>query len=333
MFDHPRRFAALAACLFALFAVLPWGLDWIGERFFIQLASLILIYALAAASLDLILGFGGMVSFGHAAFVGIGAYAVGILLFHEQEASTLFGLSGTASGWISWPIAVASAALAALAIGLASLRTRGVPFIMITLAFGQMVFFLTLSLRRYGGQDGIPLWYRSDLLPLSDLTDPFAFYYVCLACLVLFLFGAYRLLNARFGRVLRAAKDNEQRMRALGFPVTRYRLTAFVIAGAAAGLAGALLVNATYFVGPAYLAWHRSGDLIVMVVLGGMGSLLGPVLGASALLTMEEFLPALIDAVSPGNGEHWRIVLGPVLLLVVLVARGGLFGLLIRGPR
>ena len=292
--------------------------------FWVTLVTRILVFALAAVSLDLILGYGGLVSFGHAAFVGLGAYVVGVLFTHDFEGTSLLGLPGTVNGFVVWPLAVLVPALAAVAIGAVSLRTRGIGFIMITLAFAQMLYYLAVSLRRYGGTDGIALWGRSEFAGVIDIGDNVTFYYVCLALLTGFVLLCRRLVESRFGMVLRGAKDNEQRMRALGFPVYRYRLAAFALAGAGAGLSGALLANAGEFVSPAYMNWHRSGELIVMVVIGGMGTLVGPVLGAAALLLLEEQLAEVT--------EHWPIVLGPVLLLVVLFARRGLWGLVESAP-
>jgi len=260
--------------------------------------------------------------------MGIGGYTVGILFHHDAMATPILGLPSTQSAFVVWPLAMLLSGLAALAIGAVSLRTRGIFFIMITLAFAQMLFYLFVSLRQYGGEDGIPLWSRSRFGGLLDLERNTTLYYVCLTILALVLVGALRVVRSPFFQVIRGAKDNERRMIALGYPVFRYQLAAFVLSGMLAGLAGVLLANATGFVGPAYMAWARSGELIVMVVLGGMGTVVGPVLGAAALLLLEEFLPQALDAVRPGWGEHWQIVLGPLLLAVVLGARQGLWGLL-----
>jgi branched-chain amino acid transport system permease protein len=314
-------------CLVAAL-VFPHLMQALGEPFYISLATRILIFALAALSLDLILGYGGLVSFGHAAFMGIGGYTVGILFHHDAMATPILGLPGTRSAFVVWPLAVLLSGLAALAIGALCLRTRGIFFIMITLAFAQMLFYLFVSLRPYGGEDGIPLWSRSRFGGLIDLESNTTLYYVCLAILALVLAVALRLVRSPFFQVIRGAKDNERRMIALGYPVFRYQLAAFVISGMLAGLAGVLLANATGFVGPAYMEWVRSGELIVMVVLGGMGTVVGPVLGAAALLLLEEFIPLALDLAQAGWGEHWKIVLGPVLLAVVLGARQGLLGFL-----
>lgn len=308
----------------AIALLLPPAALALDEPFYVSLASRMLIYGLAAASLDLILGFGGMVSFGHAAFFGAGGYAVGILYMHGFEGSAFLGLvPGSDSALLVWPAATLTGGLLALIIGAISLRTGGVYFIMITLAFAQMLYFLFVSLEAYGGDDGLSLYGRS-ALPGFDLRDDTTFYYLVLALLLLFLWLGRRLVDSRFGMVLRGVRENERRMTALGFPVYRYKLAGFVIAGAVAGLAGALIANQTEFVSPSLMHWTRSGQIMVMVILGGMGTLFGPVLGAVAFLLLEEVLA--------GWTEHWMIVLGPLLIFVVLFARRGIFGWLV-GPR
>ena len=313
--------------LVAAAAAFPLAMAALGTPFYTSLATRILIFALAALSLDLILGYGGLVSLGHAAFMGVGGYTVGILFHHSAAMTPVLGMPATESALVVWPLAVLLSALFALLIGGVCLRTRGISFIMITLAFAQMLYYLFVSLRPYGGEDGMALWSRSDLPGSIDLEDNTVLYYVCLAILIAAVLLSLRLVRSPFFQVIRGAKDNERRMAALGYPVLRYQLVAFVISGALAGLSGVLLANATGFVGPAYLEWIRSGELIVMVVLGGMGTVIGPVLGAAALVLLEEFIPILLDLVRAGWGEHWQIVLGPLLLAVVLFARGGLLGL------
>jgi branched-chain amino acid transport system permease protein len=307
----------------AVLMLLPPLAGLADEPFMVSLFSRILIYAIAAVSLDLILGFGAMVSLGHAAFFGVGAYVVGILAFHAAEgvplASGLIVLPGTNNALVSWPLAVVVSALAATTIGALSLRTSGVYFIMITLAFAQMLFYFFDSLETYGGDDGLSIWSRNDLAGL-DLGDDTTFYYVCLAALAMFLIVCQRLVNSRFGMVIRGCAQNERRMRALGFPTYRYKLLCFAIAGAGAGLAGALIANQTEYVSPALLHWTRSGELLVMVILGGMGTLVGPVLGAIALLLGEDLLAIFT--------EHWQLYLGPFLILVVLTTRRGIYGLI-----
>jgi branched-chain amino acid transport system permease protein len=322
----------IAVASLALAVAFPHAMAAMDASFYTNLATRILIFALAALSLDLILGYGGLVSFGHAAFMGVGGYTVGILFHHSAMATPILGLPGTQSAFVVWPLGMLLSGMFALVIGAICLRTRGVFFIMITLAFAQMLFYLFVSLRPYGGEDGIPLWGRSTFGGLLDLEDNLTLYYVCLTILALALWVGLRLVRSPFFQVIRGAKDNERRMLALGYPVFRYQLVAFVISGMVAGLAGILLANASGFVGPAYLAWTRSGELIVMVVLGGMGTVIGPVIGAGALLLLEEFIPEILDGVQAGWGEHWRIVLGPLLLAIVVFAPRGLLGLLTGGP-
>jgi len=295
--------------LLAALVLLPVYVEFTGNRFVLTLFTRIIILALAAVSLNLILGFGGMMSFGHAVYLGIGGYAVGMLA-HE----------GVYSGFVQWPVALAASALFALVIGALSLRTRGVYFIMITLAFAQMAYYVVAGLARYGGDDGLTIYKRSQFFEPINLSNKTQFYYICLGLLYASIYLVWRIVNSRFGMVIQGSRSNDTRMRAIGFPTFRYKLTCFVIAGTLCGLSGALLANHTDFVSPAMMYWTRSGDLIIMVVLGGMGSVVGPVFGAIMLLVLEETLS--------GITEYWQIILGPLLLLVVLFARGGIDGLL-----
>ncbi|SMF24024.1 amino acid/amide ABC transporter membrane protein 2, HAAT family [Tistlia consotensis] len=313
----------LLGLAFALWPALAaaLGLEWS-----LELAARILIYALAAGALNLVLGYGGLVSFGHAAFFGAGAYVVAILAYHDMVLGpvAIAGLEipGTSDAWIAFPLAVLVAGLLALVIGALSLRTNGLYFIMITLAFAQMIYYLFVSLPDYGGEDGLSLFARSSLRPL-ELDDNLAFYYLCLGLLALLLAAKALVVRARFGWALMGIRDNERRMTALGLPTFRYKLAAFVLSGAVTGLAGALIANLTEFVSPAFLSWPVSGELLVMVILGGIGRLYGPLYGATALLLLEFALKEW--------SEHWQLALGPILILVVLFARGGLAGL--RRPR
>ncbi len=313
----------IAIAVLILVLALPWLLEVLGQEYLLSLATRILIYGLAASSLNLILGYGGMVSLGHAAFMGIGGYTVGILAFHSYESTPVFGwlpqFAGSENGLLVWPLAMSFAVLFGLVTGAVSLRTRGMHFIMITLAFAQMVYFFFTSLDTYGGGDGISL-YNRNLLPGLNLGNDWVFYYLCLAILLGFLYLVHRLINARFGRILVGSRENEQRLQVLGFSTFGYRLLSYCLAGAAAGLAGALLVNQGEFVSPGLIHWTRSGEIMVMVLLGGMGTLAGPILGAATLLFLEEYLAMYT--------EHWMVILGPFLILVVLFARGGLYGLL-----
>ncbi len=299
----------VATAVLAALALVPAVAAVADAPFYVGLFARVMVFAIAALSLDLILGYGGLVSFGHAAYLGIGAYAVGILSFH-----------GIANGFVHFAVALGAAAVAALVIGFVSLRTSGVYFIMITLAFSQMVYFLGVSLNRYGGDDGLNIRRHSDFGGLVDLDDPTVLYYFVWALLLLFLGLGTRLVRSRFGALLEGTRSNERRMIALGFPTFRYKLAAFVIAGAVCGVAGALFANLTLFVSPSIMHWTRSGEILMMVILGGIGTLFGPVLGAAAYLLLESVLSRW--------SEHWQAVLGPCLILVVLFSKSGLLGLL-----
>jgi branched-chain amino acid transport system permease protein len=266
-----------------------------------------MIFAIAAISLNLILGYGGLVSFGHAAYLGVGSYAVGILAFY-----------GIADGWLQFTVAIGASALIALAIGAVSIRTSGIYFIMITLAFTQMLYYLGISVAEFGGDDGMRLKQRSQF-PLLDLGDPVQFYYLVLVLMLLTAFLVNRIVNSRFGMVLQATKSNDARSRAIGFSPYPYRLIAFVISGAMCGLAGALYANHTSYITPNLMSWLQSGEFMFMVILGGMGTAAGPVLGAFALLLVEELLK--------GWTEYWQVVLGPLLVLSVIFFRRGLAGM------
>jgi len=298
----------LAAGLLLLIA-LPALAALLNQPFYVDQFRRIMIFAIAAVSLNLILGYGGMVSFGHAAYLGVGAYAVGVLAHY-----------GVLNGYVQWAVAMGASALVALAIGAVSIRTSGIYFIMITLAFTQMLYYLGISIEEFGGDDGMRLAVRSQFPGLLDLRNGTAFYYLVLAILVAFVLLGHRLVNSRFGMVIRAAKSNDARTRAIGFSPYPYRLVAFVIAGAMCGLAGALLVNHTAYLTPEFMHWTRSGELMFMVILGGIATAVGPVLGAIALLLLEDFLSALT--------QHWQIILGPLLVLSVLFFKRGLAGLL-----
>jgi branched-chain amino acid transport system permease protein len=316
-----RRAGALAstgdiapAAIFAALALVPVAIAGGAETYFLGLFTRVMIFSIAALALDLLVGYGALVSFGHAAFVGLGAYAVGILASH-----------GINEGLIALPVALAVSALFAWLTGIVCLRTKGVYFIMITLAFGQMAYFTAGSLAPYGGDDGLTVAMRNTLLGFALFRSERAYYYFVLACLL----GAYLLCRAlvasRFGRVFRGARENPTRMAAIGFEVYRYQLVAYVIAGALGGLSGYLLANATEFVSPAYMSWQRSGELLIMVIFGGIGTLYGAIIGTASFLLVEEWLSGLT--------EHWKVIFGPLLVLVVVFARGGLIGLAERLSR
>jgi len=309
----PRRLGAsrvVAALLLGGLALVPVVASAIGEPYYVTLFTRIVVLALAASGLNLILGYGAMVSFGHSMYVGIGAYAVGILAYH-----------GVGNGWAQLAVALVVGALFALVIGAVCLRTSGVAFIMITLAFAQMAYFLAISLKQYGGDDGLSIAARSDF-GVFTLESNTVLYYVAFALLAATLFVSHRVVHSRFGMVLRGCRVNERRMAALGFPTLRYRLVAYVISALVCVVAGVLLANLAKFAAPSYLAWQASGDLIVMIVLGGMGTIVGPAAGAVALLVLEEILS--------GWTTHWMIVLGPLIVLIVLTAKKGFYGVLVE---
>ena len=297
------------ALLFAALALAPL-LGLVGaERYVLALFTRCVIFAIAALGLDLALGCGGLVSFGHAAFIGIGGYAAGILT-----------ASGIDDAFVLLIVALAASGVFALATGAISLKTRGVHFIMITLAFGQMAYFVANSLKAYGGDDGLTLANRATVFGRDLLADNRSFYYLSLALLLGVYVFARAVVRSRFGRVLRGAKENETRMQAIGFNPYPFRLITYAISGMTAGLAGFLLAEQSEFVSPAFMTWQRSGDLIIMVMLGGVASLDGAIIGAVFVVLTEELLS--------GFTEHWRVIFGPFLILVVLFARGGLLGLL-----
>jgi len=301
----------------AVLALSPFIVEAMGMGYLLGPLTRIAIYAMAASALNLVLGYGAMVSFGHAAYLGIGAYVTAILSFHAFEET---GLLATNAALWAWPAAMAAAGLGALLIGLISLRTSGVYFIMITLAFAQMFYFFFVSLEGYGGDDGLAIWWGRNEMPLLDLHDRLTFFYVCFALLAFWLLLMGRLVASPFGRALMASRQNEPRLAALGIAPFPVKLAAFTLSGTVCGLAGALLTNMNEFVSPSVLHWSRSGELMIMVILGGLGTLAGPLLGAAALILLEELLI--------GYTEHWQLFLGVILLAVVLLSRGGLASLL-----
>jgi len=303
------RGALLPLCAVAVAIALPFVLRAFGLDFYLSLASRIVVYAIAATSLNLVLGYAGLVSFGHAAFFGLGAYVTAIMISE-----------GVQSGPLHLVATIAVTALAAFVIGAISLRTRGVYFIMITLAFAQMLFYLANSVKGYGGDEGLNIRARSLIGFGLDLKDAPTFYYVALAVLAATLLGLDAFVRSRFGRAIVAIRDDDLRAEALGFATYRMRLVVFVAAGAIAGIAGALSVNQQGYVSPNLLHWTQSGTLMVMVILGGVASLWGGVLGAAVLVILQEALSAYTT--------HWEFWTGWVLLAVVLFAKRGIVGVL-----
>ncbi len=318
-----RRETLLNAAVLALLLAVPLWAQATDEPFTITLATRAVILAIAGVGLNVALGLGGLVSLGHALFFGVGGYAMGILAFHAQSYTTLIDwpvtIEGTKSMPVIWLVAVLASALAALGVGALSLRTTGVYFIMITLAFAQMFYFFAISWPAYGGEDGMSIYVRNGFPGLNTM-DPIQFFAVCFALLLLVLFIVWRVSRSPFGLMLGAARQSEARVQALGQVPYRLYLTAFVISGAITGLAGALFADLNRFVSPTMFSWQTSGEIMVFVILGGVGRVFGPVVGAALFIVLEHSLGGL--------SEFWHIYLGAILLGVVLFARGGLYGLL-----
>ncbi len=307
---------ALALGTLALAAVY---VDQSGQRYLWTILTLITVYALAASALNLVLGMGGLVSFGHAAFLGTGGYVVGILSVHAFENEPLFGLFASNEALVVWPSALLAGGVLGLLIGLVCLRTSGAYFIMITLAFAQMLYFGFVSAERYGGEDGLSLWWGRNELFGASLDDRRRLFIACWLLLAFWSLLKLRLMAAPLGRALVASRLNPERLEALGVDVFHLRLLAFVVSAAVTALAGALLANLTSFVSPANLAWPVSGKLIVICVLGGLGTVAGPIFGAAVFILLEETLV--------GYTEHWQLFVGLVLLAIVLLSKRGVSGL------
>ena len=300
--------------LLLMLAPAPHFFDWIGQPFYLDLLSRALIIGIAAISLNLILGFGGMVSLGHAAYIGIGAYCVGIPSYYDYY-----------NGWLHLGLALAVSAVFALITGAISLRTRGVYFIMITMAFSQMVYFTFLSLEEYGADDGLVIYSRSEFPEWLSMDSSSALYYWIFAVLLLSLYFTHRLVHSRFGRVIVGARFNEQRMQALGFDTYRYRLVCYVIAAMICSVAGVLLGNFTGFISPDMIGWARSGELIFMIIIGGTATLFGPLLGTIAYVVLEEVLSSIT--------VYWHLIFGGMLVALVFYGKGGIHGWLSRFDR
>jgi len=301
----PRWWLAGAVLLGAL--LLPVWVVYAREPFVLDVIIRLMILAIAASSLNLILGYSGMISLGHAVFIGIGAYAAGIPAYYDVN-----------NGWLQLAVALGASGLFALLTGLVCLRTRGAYFIMITLAFAQMMYFIFVSIEEYGGDDGLVIYSRSEMGPGVDLNDNVHLYFLVLLCLLVVLGFMHRLTRSDFGQVIRSIKINEARMQALGFATFRYRLVCYVISGMICGLAGWLLGNFTGFISPEMMDWTRSGELIAMVLLGGAATVIGPLLGAGIFIGVETLLPEVT--------VYWHLYLGILLIIVAKFGRGGLLG-------
>ncbi len=308
--------------ILTLFLVIPlWALI-MDEPFTITLMTRAVVFAIAAVGLNIALGLGGMVSFGHAVFFGLGGYAMGILAHHGQTFTPVaewpLFIEGTKSMPIIWLVALVVSSFAAYIIGLLSLRTSGVYFIMITLAFGQMFFFFSISWSEYGGEDGLSIYVRNGFPGLNTL-DPIQYYGLCFAILCAVLFFVSRVAKSPFGLALNASRQSQQRVETVGLNSTRLKLIAFVISGAITGLAGALFADLNRFVSPTMFSWQFSGEIIVFIIIGGVGRLFGPVVGALVFVALEHLLGGL--------SEFWHIYLGLLLLVIVLFGKGGIIGM------
>jgi branched-chain amino acid transport system permease protein len=313
--DIRSRRVVIPVLVIALLLVFPLATT----GFYLEFTTKVMILAIFALSLELLVGATGLVSLGHAAFYGIAAYAT-VLLSPKYGAANVF--------WLL-PAAIGCSALYALAVGALSLRTRGVYFIMVTLAFAQMAYYVIHDTKLGGGTDGIYLNVKPEVAifgwKLIDLGKPVVLYYVVFGCLLLVFVFLAILLRSRFGRALAGIKDNEQRMRAAGFPTFRYKLTAFTLAGALAGLAGFLVAVKDGFVNPEMLSWHESGAVLLMLILGGMGRLSGAVLGAFTFALLQLFFQW--DGVFGNFAKHWQLMLGATIILSVALMPDGLIGL------
>lgn len=319
------RETAINLLLAFLLLALPLIAAGIGEPFYVTLASRVVVLALAAVGLNLALGLGGLLSFGQAAFFGLGGYAAGILATHAFNAEPLLaGIPGTTSMPLIWLVAIAVAGLVALPIGAISLRTTGVYFIMITLAFAQMIYYFAISWPAYGGEDGLSIYVRN-AFPGLNTAQPLPYFLICFTVLMAALLVFRLIEGSRFGSALQAARQNGVRLAAVGIPPFRIRLVAFVLSAMITGLAGALYADLNRFVGPSMLSWHMSGELMVLIILGGKGRLFGPVAGAMIFVCLEYVLG--------GITERWQFFLGLILLGIVLFARGGFLGLISGKPR
>lgn len=311
-------------CVVALLLFVAYG-QFFDEPYFITLATKVAILAMAGVGLNLALGYGGLVSFGHAAFFGIGGYVAGIIASTALNYETMFEwpflFEGSTNMLVIWPLTILISAFFALLIGLLTLRTTGVYFIMITLAFAQMIYYFAISWPTYGGEDGLSVYMRSGLFELNTMNG-LTFFSICFAWLLGAIWLTSTLVNSQFGLALQAVKQNEQRVSSVGIAPFKVKLIAFVISGAITGLAGALYTDLNRFVSPSVLSWHVSGEIMVFVILGGVARLYGPLVGAALFIILEQFLG--------GITENWQFWLGLILIIVVLFAKGGIIGLLTK---
>ncbi len=322
--SRKREVGVNGLALLALFIAAIW-LNFLGESYYVNLVSRVVIFAIAGVGLNLALGYGGMVSLGHAAFFGLGAYVSGISAFHFGDGSEFIaGFAGTNQMITIWIISIIVTAFFALIIGLISIRTAGVYFIMITLAFAQMIYYFALSWPTYGGEDGLLMLSRNQF-PFLDTDNDIHFFALCFGLLIVSLYLTSRIMSARFGAALDVARMNEIRLATAGINPYPVKLIAFILSAIITGLAGALFADLNRFVSPDLLSWQMSGELIIFILLGGVGRLYGPVIGAALFVLLETFLG--------GYTEHWKLFLGLILLIIVLFAKGGLIQILAGDKR
>lgn len=292
------------------------------EPYYITLATKVIILGIAGVGLNLALGYGGLISFGHAAFFGIGGYVAAIMSYHALNEELLFeiplAISGSSEMLIIWPLAIVISAFFSLLIGLLSLRTSGVYFIMITLAFAQMLYYFSISWPSYGGEDGLSMHMRNTL-PFINTMNPLNFFLICLAWFFIAIFITSKLINSPYGMALQATKQNEERVKSVGIETFKVKLIVFVFSGAITGLAGSLYADLNRFVSPSMLNWHTSGEIMVFVILGGIARLYGPLLGAAFFIILEQTLGLYT--------ENWQFWLGLILILEIIFARSGIIGL------
>ncbi|MDC1209399.1 branched-chain amino acid ABC transporter permease [Pseudomonadota bacterium] len=292
------------------------------EPYYITLATKVIILGIAGVGLNLALGYGGLISFGHAAFFGIGGYVAAIMSYHALNEELLFeiplAISGSSEMLIIWPLAIVISAFFSLLIGLLSLRTSGVYFIMITLAFAQMLYYFSISWPSYGGEDGLSMHMRNTL-PFINTMNPLNFFLICLAWFFIAIFITSKLINSPYGMALQATKQNEERVKSVGIETFKVKLIVFVFSGAITGLAGSLYADLNRFVSPSMLNWHTSGEIMVFVILGGIARLYGPLLGAAFFIILEQTLGLYT--------ENWQFWLGLILILEIIFARSGIMGL------
>jgi branched-chain amino acid transport system permease protein len=321
VFTRPVIVVAVVLALLALFPIFVLATD---NPFLIRVATKVMIFSIATIALDLALGFGGIVTLCNAAFMGLSAYLVAIFSWHaannEPIVNFIVSIPGSDNALMVWPVAIAVSALVAFAVGVLSLRTSGIYFIMITLAFNQMIYFFFVGLRKYGGLDGMDLAGKSQI-PLINLSNRYTFYYFVLGSLAAAMLLAWKIVTSRFGVVVSGCRQNERRMQAIGYRTFRYKLAIFTISGALSAFAGVLLANSNEYVSPSDISWTHSAEFLAMVVVGGIGTIVGPIFGTAIYVVLTFALS--------NYTEHWEAGFGIFLMLTIVTTRSGVYGLLV----